>query len=145
MNTGLFCVLAGFLLPVALVLRLAWLIASELWRGWSHPLILTLASWAVIAAVPAVALGPTVWSIVTGRSIEAGAMLLDFNATRWGLAKVAVSTLGVLLADLALPRVYDQLTRPPFSETMPTRQYILRDLGVLATCLLLACVAAYDR
>lgn len=145
MNTGLFCVLAGFLLPVALVVRLAWTLVAERDRGLFHPLTLTLLAWLLLAAVPAVALGPTVWSIVSGRSIEAGAMLLDFNATNWGLAKVAVNVLGVLIADLAMPRVYDQLTREPASRTRPSRTYVVRDLGVLGCCLALAVAAAVVR
>lgn len=145
MNLGLFALLAGFLLPVALVVRLLGMLAMERDRGWGHPLNLVLASEVLLAMVPVVALTPSVWLVVSGRSVEAGAVLLDFTATDWGLAKLAVNVTGVLFADAAMPRVYDQLTRTPTSEVRPTGHYLLRDLGVLATCLLLAWAAAVHR
>lgn len=145
MNLGLFALLAGFLLPLALTMRLAGMLGSEIGRGVGHPLILVLLTELLLAAVPMVALMPSAWAVVSGRSIQAGAMLLDFSATDWGLAKLGVNVSGVLLADVAMPRVYDQLTRQPVSVERPTRHYLLRDLGVLATCLLLAWAAAVHR
>jgi hypothetical protein len=145
MNMGLFAMLAGFLLPLALCIRLSGMLAVERARGWAHPLNLVLATQLTLASVPVVALTPSAWLIVSGKSIEAGALLLDFTATGWGFAKLGVNIVGVLLADAALPRVCDQLTREPASTERPTRHYLLRDLGVLATCLLLACAAAFHR
>ena len=145
MNLGLFALLAGFLLPLALVVRLSGMLAMERGRGWGHPLSLVLTTYLVLAAVPVVALTPSVWVVVSGRSIETGALLLDYTATGWGLVKLAVNVAGVLLADATMPRVYDQLTQEPASTELPTRDYLLRDLGVLATCVLLAWAAAVHR
>lgn len=145
MNVGLFAMLAGFLLPLALVGRLGGLLAIERGRGWGHPLNLVLVTMLLLAAVPVVALAPSAWLVVSGKSIEAGAVLLDFTATRVGLAKLAVNVAGVLVADAAMPRVYDQLVRAPASTELPTRRYLLRDLGVLAICLALAWFAAVHR
>lgn len=145
MNVGLFALLAGFLMPATLVIRSAALLLAERQRGWSHPLNLLLWSWLLLAGVPVIALSPTVWSVLSGRSIEAGAMLLDFNATRTGLAKVAVTIAGVLLADAGFPRLYEQLTRAPISRARPTPLYLMRDLGVVAVCLIVALAAAFDR
>lgn len=145
MNLGLFAMLAGFLLPLALVIRLGGLLVVERWRGWGHPLILVLSIELLLAGVPVVALTPSAWTVVSGRSIEAGALLLDFTASNWGLAKLAVNVGAVFLADAAMPRIYDQLTLAPTSTEQPTRLYLLRDVGVLATCLALACAAAIHR
>jgi len=144
-NVGLFAMLAGFLLPLALVVRLLGMLAIERGRGWQHPLNLTLLSYLTLAAVPVVALTPSAWTVISGKSIEAGTLLLDFTATTWGLAKLAVNVGGVLLADAAMPRVYAQLTRDPPSDDRPTLRYLLRDVGVLAICLVLACFAAVYR
>lgn len=147
MNVGLFAMLAGFLLPLALVIRLGWMATSARWRGlaWGHPLVWALLMLLALAAVPPMALAPSAWHVVSGHSIEDGAVLLDFTATRWGLAKLALNVIGVLGTDLMLPRFCEQLQQPPISTRRPTRAYLLRDLGVLAVCLLLALAAAVDR
>lgn len=142
MNIGLFALLAGFLLPLALVIRLGVLLAGEAGRERYHPVTLVLWTELLLAAVPVVALGPTVWTVTSGRGIEDGVSLLDYAATGWGLLKLAISVAAVLLADVALPRVYDQLVLEPTSAAYPTRHYLLRDLGVLAICLGLACAAS---
>lgn len=142
MNIGLFAMLAGFLLPLALVIRLGWMIAGARGRGAGHPLVIVLTTELLLAVVPVVALAPSAWLVLTGRSIEDGAVLLGLTASRWGLFKLAVNVAGVLLADAALPRICEQLTREPASTLRPTRGYLVRDLGVLATCLLLAWAAA---
>lgn len=141
MNVGLFAMMAGFLLPLALSIRLAFLLAWERGRGWDHPLNLFLLIALLLAMVPVVALAPSAALVVVGRSIEDGAVLLDFTATRIGLAKLVVNIAGVLLTDAAMPRLQAQLTQLPVTGEMPTRAYLLRDLGVLAVCLLLALVA----
>lgn len=142
MNLGLFAMLAGFLLPLTLVIRVSGMMAVERGRGFGHPLTLMLATELLLAAVPVVALTPTAWLVISGKSMSDGALLLDFTATGWGVAKLGVNVAGVLLADASMPRLYDQLTREPHSVELPTRHYLLRDVGVLATCLLLACAAA---
>lgn len=139
--------LAGFLLPLALVIRLGWMATEARWRGlaWGDPLVWALLMLMALAAVPAMALAPSAWLVATGHSIEDGAVLLDFTATRWGLAKLALNIIAVLGTDMMLPRICEQLAQPPISTRRPTRSYLLRDLGVLAVCLLLAWIAAVDR
>lgn len=145
MNVGLFALMAGFLLPLALVIRVGALRVAERRRGWAHPLNLLLTIEALLAVVPVISLFPSVFLLVAGRSIEEGALLLDFAGTRWGLFKLSVNVAGVLMADASLPRLTEQLTRDPPSTEAPTRSYIVRDLGVLVVCLLLASFAAVHR
>lgn len=145
MNVGLFAMLAGFLLPLALVVRLTVLLAEERGRGFTHPLILVLWTELLLALVPVVALAPSVWVATTGRTIEDNALLFEFTATGWGMAKLAVNVAGVLLADAVMPRIAAQLTQEPATGIWPTRHVIARDLGVLAICLVLAGAAAVTR
>lgn len=140
-NWGLFAMLCGFLLPIGLALRL---LAQAVWergRGLRHPLVLGLLGQALLAAIPAVALVPSVIS-VCGRPNAAGELLLEYAATGWGAVKLAVTFAAVLLVDLTMPRVCAQLATPPVTSTWVTGRFLARDTGVIVTVLLLAWIAA---
>ncbi|WP_242095479.1 hypothetical protein [Sphingomonas sp. CROZ-RG-20F-R02-07] len=141
MNFGLFAMLAGFLLPLALILRLGAQAVWESYRGWSHPVVLALTSTALLTGIPVVALIPSVLT-VCGRPNAAGALLLEYAGTGWGTIKLALTLVAVLFADIAMPRVCAQLVVLPTTSVWPSRRYLLRDVGMIAILLIVAWLGA---